>query len=216
MPRRSWAGVLGLVLLAPAAVYWTWLWISDPVRPADVRLAFERLATVSLNQAQSEGTLNLTATTPNDASWRRIIRNWGNPGYIIGVVSPGPSHYMYCLKDFDVRVQVRIGDELASLKTAEYAPYGYSVDCTPAGLQFRARPGTAVQIHLEAALHSHRPVDLIVEPYWTVGTKDRLVGISIQEDLHLRALANASGIAGIIAISFAALLLSRRPVRPAR
>lgn len=211
MSRGLWAGVLGLVLLVPAALYWAWLWDADPVRPADEQFAFARLATVPLGQGEGGEAVELTVAIPNSASWRRILRNWGDPGYIIGAVPPGPRRHMYCLKDLGVNVEVAIGNNPATLKTAEYAPYGYSIDCAPAGLQFRAAPGAVVHIHLEVARPSPRPEDLIVEPYWTVGTKDHLVGISIQEDLHLRALANALAVAGVIAILIATLLFARRP-----
>jgi hypothetical protein len=216
MPRHLWVGALGLVLLAPTALYWVWIWVSDPVRPADARVAFERLATVPVNQVERQGAVDLTVTIRSDASWIRIIRNWGDPGYIVAAVSPGARHYMYCLQDIEVRVQARIGDKPANVESAEFAPYGYSETCRPAGLKFGAPPGAVVQIHIEATGHSRQPADLIVEPYWTMGTKDRLVGIYIAEDLHLQALANALGVAGIITISFAALLFLRRPVRPAR
>ena len=61
-----------------------------------------------------------------------------------------------------------------------------------------------MKIHLSVGDQSHRAADLMVEPYWTLGTKDHLVGIAIQEDLHLRAVANTLGAIGILAISFAA------------
>ena len=214
MPKWLWVGVLGLALLAPAALYWAWIWISDPVQPADALVAFRRLAGVPLSQAESHRGAEITATIPSDASWRRIVRHWGDPGYIIGAASPGSRHYMYCLKDLSVHVQARIGDKPVDLETAEYAPYGYSLDCRPAGLRFRAPQGAVVQIRFETAGHSHQAADLVVEPYWTAGTKDRLVGISIQEDLHVRALATALGVAGIIAISVAAFLFSHRPLQP--
>jgi hypothetical protein len=122
---------------------------------------------------------------------------------------------MYCLKDLSVRVQARIGDQPVSLETAEYAPYGYSLDCGPAGLRFRAPQGAVVQIRFEALGHSHRRADLVVEPYWTAGTKDRLVGISIQQDLHVQALATILGVVGLVTIVVAVFLFSHRPIQPA-
>lgn len=215
MPKWLWVGMLGVALLVPTALYWAWVWISDPVRPADARVAFERLARVPLSQAEGDRVVDLTAAMPSDASWRRITRSWGDPGYFIGAVSPGPRHYVYCLENLGIHVQARIGDRPISLETAEYAPYGYSLDCRPAGLQFRAPQGAVVQIRFEAAGYSHRTADLVVEPYWTVGTKDHLVGMSIEHDLHLQAVTTALGIAGIIAISIAAFLFSHRPLRSA-
>jgi hypothetical protein len=122
---------------------------------------------------------------------------------------------MYCLKDLGVHVQARIGDQPVILETAEYAPYGYSLDCQPAGLRFRAPQGAVVQIRFESVRHSHRTANLVVEPYWTAGTKDRLVGISIQQDLHVRALATMLGVVGLVMIAVAAFLFSHRPFQPA-
>ena len=121
---------------------------------------------------------------------------------------------MYCLKDFGVRVQARIGDQPVNLETAQYAPYGYLLDCEPAGLRFRAPQGAVVQIRVEAVSDSHPTADLVVEPYWTAGTKDRLVGISIQQDLHVRALATILGIVGLVTIMVALFLFSHRPIQP--
>jgi hypothetical protein len=68
---------------------------------------------------------------------------------------------------------------------------------------------------MAVAGQANQTADLVVERYWTVGTKDRLVGIAIEEGLHLRAVATALGIAGIIAISIAAFLFSNHPLQPA-
>jgi hypothetical protein len=215
MPKWSWVGLLGVALVAPAALYWAWIWISDPVRPADVGVAFQRLLAVPLSRADGDRSVEVTVTTPNDASWRRIIRNWGDPGYFIGAVSPGPRHYMYCLDDLGIHVKVTTGDRPVSLETAD-VPYGYSVECRPAGLVFKVPPGTAFKIRMAVAGHPRQTADLVVEPYWTVGTKDRLVGIGIEEQLHLSVLASALGAAGTIMIAIAILLFLYRPVRLAR
>src|SRR4051812_35234941 len=78
-----------------------------------------------------------------------------------------------------------------------------------------AQPGGVVKIHLAVAGQPRHQADLVVEPYWTAGTKDRLVGIGIEEDPHLRAVATTMGVAGIIAISIAAFLLSHGPLHRA-
>ena len=214
MPKWLWIALLGVALLLPGALYWVWSWISDPVRASDTRSAFQRLAEVRLSEAVGDRGVEITATIPSDASWRRVIRNWGDPGYFIGAVLPGPSHYMYCLRDLGARVEARIGDQLVNLETAD-VPYGYSTDCRPAGLSFRAPPGSVVRIHVTVARLPRQASDLVVEPYWTVGTKDRLVGIGIEEQLHLRALTTALGVAGIITILIAAFLFSHRTLPPA-
>lgn len=214
MPKWLWVGALGVVLIAPAALYWAWIWISDPVRPADARAAFDRLVVVPLSAATRERGVEVTATIPNNNSWRRVVRNWGDPGYFIGAVSAGSTRYIYCLKDLGVRVEARIGSQPVDLETAD-VPYGYSVDCKPAGMLFRAPAGAAVQIRLAATGRPLQAVDLVVEPHWTTGTKDRLVGIGIEEQLHLQTLATALGVAGTIAISIAAFLFSLRPFHAA-
>jgi len=175
--------------------------------------AFKRLATVPLSRATSNQGLEIMATIPNDASWRRIVRNWGDPGYFIGAASPGPRNYLYCLKDLGVHVEAQIGNQPVDLETAD-APYGYSADCRPVGMQFRAPVGAVVRIRLTVTGRSLPVADLVVEPYWTTGTKDRLVGMAMEEKLHKRTLATGLAVAGIIAMCIAIFLFSHRPVRP--
>jgi hypothetical protein len=209
MLKWLWLGLLGVALLAPAAVYWSWIWVSDPVRPADERSAFQRLASVPLSQAASDVGVEITAVIPDDPSWKRVIHNWGDPGFFIGAVLPGSSQRIYCLRDLGTRVEARIGVNPLDLEAAD-APYGYSADCPHAGLSFRAPPGSLVRIHVTvASLPPQWPV-LVVEPHWTVGTKDRLVGIAIDRQLHLQAVTTALGVAGIATILLAAYLFSHR------
>jgi hypothetical protein len=186
-----------------------WLWISDPVRPADVELAFRRLATVPLRRMTTDRHAEVTVTIPNDASWRRIVRNWGAPGYFIGAVSPGPKRSMYCLTDLGVRVEARIDNQPLNLEVAD-VPYGYSINCRPAGMLFRAPPGTAVQIRLVIAGQPLQAADLVIEPYWAFGTKDRLVGIGIEQQLHIRTFTTTLGVTGLFVLCLAVYLFSRR------
>ena len=46
---------------------------------------------------------NGNTSTHNDG----LAAYWGDPGYFIGAVSPGPKHYMYCLKDLSVLVEAK-------------------------------------------------------------------------------------------------------------
>lgn len=212
MPKWLWITLIGVALLLPRALYWCSMWISDPVTTADTRTAFRRLAAVRLDAAVGSRGVDITATTPSDASWRRVVRNWGDPGYFIGVVLPRPRTYMYCLQDLGARVEARIGDQPVDLETA-YVPYGYSSDCQPAGLLFRAPPGSVVRIHVTVARLPSHAADLVVEPYWAGETKDRLVGTALDDDL--REITTALGVAGIGAILIAAFLFSRRTHPPA-
>ena len=211
MPKWQLFAILGLFLLIPSAMYLAY----DPVRPADLRVAFERLATVPIGQVEGNPGVDVTATIPNSAAWTRIIRHWGTPGFIVAAVSPGPKRFMYCLKDFGVHVEVRVNGQPVKLGTAEYPPYGYSSDCRPVGLWFRAPQGAVVAIRLHAEGKPLRAIDLIVEPYWSAGIKDDLVGIAIDQDLHFRAFTVILCAAGLAALLFAAFLFwrdSRRPV----
>jgi hypothetical protein len=212
MPKWLWIALLGVALLLPGALYWVWSWIGDPVRAVDTRSAFQRLAEVRLSEAVGGRGVEITATIPSDASWRRVIRNWGDPRYFIGSVLPRPRTYMYCLQDLGARVEARIGDQPVDLETA-YVPYGYSSDCQPAGLSFRAPPGSVVKIHVTVARLPSQAADLVVEPYWTGGTKDRLVGTALEEDL--REITTALGVAGIVTILIAAFLYSHPTLPPA-
>jgi hypothetical protein len=194
--------------LAPAALYWVRTCISDPVQPEDLGSAFRRLVDVPLTQGVTDQGVEVEAKVPNDRSWRRVVRKWGDPGYFIGVAAPEPRQYLYCLKDLGVHVDARIDDRLIDLETAD-VPYGYSCDCRPTGLLFRAPPGSTVKIRFVVKPRSLPTAELIVEPYWAAGTKDRLVGIAMKEHLHLRALTTVLGAVGILAIAFALFLLSR-------
>ena len=215
MPKWSWLGLLGMTLFVPGALYWTWIWISGPLQLTDAIEAFRRLASVPLSSVGGGRGLEVTVAIPNDAPRRRILRSWGDPGYFIGAVSPGPRRRAFCLKDLGVEVKAGIGDQPLHLEDAD-APYGYSHDCQPEGLLFRAPPGSTVKIRFVTVGQPIQAADLIVEPHWTVGTKDRLVGINIEEQLHLRALAAALCVCGIIIISIAAVLFRHRPPRPLR
>lgn len=212
MPKWLWLSLVGVALLVPAALYWLWIWIADPVRSADTQTAFRRLAEVRLSEAAGDRGVEITVTIPSDASWRRVLRNWGDPSYFIGAVLPRPRTYMYCLEDLGARVEARIGDQPVDLETA-YVPYGYSSDCQPAGLSFQAPLGSVVKIHVTVARLPSQAADLVVEPYWTGGTKDRLVGTALEEDL--RKIATALGVAGIVTILIAAFLFSHRTLPPA-
>ena len=194
-------------LLISAAL---WIWRAYPLHTGDDRIAFERLADVPLGQMESQEAVDVTVTIPNSAVWRRIKRSWGDPGYIIAVVSPGPRQYLYCLEKLGLRISAALDFEQLNLRTAEYPPYGYSIDCKPAGLQFRAPEGATVQIHVAG---DHRrfahPANLIVEPYWTVGTKDHLVSVAFEEQFHLRGVASFTAVAGAAMLACALWLFAR-------
>ena len=209
MPKWCWTFALGLALLVPGAWYWFWLVFCDPVRPSDERSAFERLAVVPLGQVQRDKRVEVTVVIPDNASWRRVIRNWGDPGYFIGTVSPGPKQYSYCLSDLGVHTRATSGGRPLVLEPVD-APYGYAINCKHAGVLFRAPPAARVKIEIEGDSRPEYPVDLVVEPHWTGVTKDHLVGLSILESLHVQTLATALVISGALALTAAAISFKRR------
>jgi hypothetical protein len=211
--RRSfqlWLGAFGLLLVSAA------LWISKsyPLHREDVSIAFARLAEVPLNQVEGQGSVDLTLSTPNNAAWTRIRDSWGDPGYIVAAVSPGSRRDMYCLQKLDLNIRVTIGAHEVSLGTAEYPPYGYSADCKPVGVQFRAPAGAMVRIQVAGQRGRFNcPADLIIEPYWTVGTKDHLVGAALEQQFHLRTVASFLALAGGATLVGALWLFVRRRMR---
>jgi hypothetical protein len=211
MPKWLWIALLGVALLFPGARYWVDVWISDPIRPADGPIAFQRLAEIPLSAAVRDRGVEFTVTIPSDAAWRRVIRWWGDPGYFIGIVSPGPKSRVESLQDLGARAEARIGGQPVPLELTN-APYGYSTDGRPAGLSFRAPPGSVVWIHLTVEKLPVPASDLVVEPHWTVGTKDHLVGLYLAEDLPV--LANTSVVAGVITILITAFVFARRRRAP--
>jgi hypothetical protein len=208
-----WVGTLGMALLLPAVLYWGRVWISDPVRTPDAHTAFQRLASVPISQAERDAGTEITAVIPNDVSWRRIIRDWGDPGYFIGAVAPDRTDYIYCLQGLGAKVEATIGDRPLALEPA-FVPYLYSVDCPPAhaGLMFRAPPGAVVKIHVTVIGQHHQLADLVVQPYWRGEAKDRLVGVYMRDDLQ--PIVNKLGLGGLITIAVAVLLFLRRPHQP--
>lgn len=146
---------------------------------------------------------------PSGSSWNRIARNWGTPPYIIAAATPEPSRHMYCLNEVVADVRVKVANEPVRVQTARYAPYSYTLECTPAGLQFRAPLGAPVQITFAPKDNFSPPADLVVLPYWTFGVKDRLVGLSIEHDFHVQTLATVAVLMGLILFSAATFVRSK-------
>ena len=77
------------------------------------------------------------------------------------------------------------------------------------GLSFRAVPGSTIRIEVNAKPKLEVPDgDLTITPHWATATKDRLVGIAIEEEItpYFEFLA----VCGIVAVLFAAALVFRR------
>lgn len=206
---------LSLVAFGTLLIYAAiWIFRAYPLHAGDAAAAFQRLAEVPLDQLESQGLQDVVVTAPSSAVWKRIRRTWGDPGYIIAVVSPGPRQYLFCLEKLDLRISVALDSQQLELRTAEYPPYGYSANCKPVGLQFRAPEGATVRIRVAGGLGQvPRPANLVVEPYWTTGAKDHLVGVAIEEQSHLRAVAAFSAVVGAAMLACGLWLFARRRAR---
>jgi hypothetical protein len=168
-------------------------------------------SSVPIDQAEREGGTEIIATIPNSVSWRRVIREWGDPGFFIGAVPQNGFETVYCLQGLGAKVEATIGDRPLALEPA-FPPYLYTADCSSGqfGLMFRAPPGAVVKIHVTAINPNNNLANLIVEPSWS-NTKDRIVGLDLHEDLlHF---VSKLAVGGLIAIAIAVLLYLRRPRR---
>lgn len=199
-----WLAMLGLLLLMPAV----WSSVFHPLRLGEEQAAFESLGAVSLNTIEMQGSCNLSVTAPNNSVWERIRRAWGDPGYIIAAVSSGGKH-MYCFDRLGLHIQAAIGSEPIALEAATEPLYGYSAECGADGLKFRVPPGATVNVHITRQVPRDMPPgSLVVTGYWTGETKDRLVGLMLDEDL--RKILNLLAVGGFALVLSAAWLFLRR------
>lgn len=77
---------------------------------------------------------------------------------------------------------------------------------TGTGQRGQHTPST-VRVHVVArAKRPNRVADLIIEPNGTVGTKDHLVGVALNEEWHLRMIANWSLAVGVAMIACSVVL----------
>lgn len=199
-----WLAALGILFLLPII----WRWISAPLKLGKEQVAFANFARASLRDVTPQRAVDLSVTIPDNALWKKIIREWGDPGYLIAAVSP-ERKLMYCFDRIGLSIQAAIHGKRILLEPASEPLYGYSTECEADGLKFRVRPGTTVNIHVSAnGSRDTPPGDLIVTGYWTAKTKDHLVGLAI--DRELRPLQNLSAIGGAAMLAFAAWLFVRR------
>ncbi len=202
---------VGLLLLLPEA----WYLISGPARPDDARVAFENLVEIPVSQLQEQYSVNVSVPAPNNPAWKRIMRGWGEPSYTIALLS-STGNYQYC---FD-KVNVKVSQEDRQLNL-EHANWIYGVsssdydkfpqECKSEGETFRVRPGSIVQIQL-AAKGDQLPhgANIIVRPVWYY-TKDKLVGLDLDEDLH--RIARWVAVSGLGMMLLAGLLFVKHEHR---
>ncbi len=206
----------GLLLLVPAVWYWTRTLVS--VRSADAQVAFKPLAEIPIGQLETQRRVDLSVTTPNDAAWKRIRHSWGDPDYVVALVSKRRD-YQYCFGRVGLSVRVTRGPDLVSADGSYM--YGYGSDpsddyssCRTISSVFRTAPGSTVQIHFavnadESVLGTPQvapDTEVMVRPDW-FSAKDNIVGLMIDEDWCI--FANWSALAGFILVSVSAFLFSR-------
>jgi hypothetical protein len=207
LTSRFWplsVGVAGLLLLVPGALF-----IPSALKPGDDVVALTPLASVRLDQI---GTAPLVTklVIPDTPQWRRIRRAWGDPHFIIAVVS-SEKRFAYCLPKLGIGVEVRGQGDAIPLEFL-YPPYGYSSDCERSSLAFKAAPGTELAVTITKSGDQPIPSgEVIIVSDW-LNTKDKLVGISLDEELRPILTATSSLGCGLIVIA-ASIFVRRRLLR---
>jgi hypothetical protein len=152
--------------------------------PADVRTATVPLKTVSLQESSKNGSAVFSVRIPNDKSWQRIRAAWGDPGYLLSVVAPG-RRTLLCFDKYNLDVRVSGDSGIIHSEPANSPLYGYSLDCVSVGVKFNASPGDLVELRVVfPGSLSKIPGNLMLCAYWGPEVKDRLVGLSIDQELR--------------------------------
>src|SRR5882724_6206310 len=108
-----------------------------PASHEEAQVAFEPLASLSLARIEAQGYTDLSVIAPNNATWQRIRRVWGDPCYLITAVSPSRKN-MYCFSKLGLGIQLETGSDSVALEAASEPLYGYSADCQSYGVRFQA------------------------------------------------------------------------------
>jgi hypothetical protein len=160
------------------------------LRPDDATIAFTPFYRIGLANLDPGATFSVTI--PNNQAWRRIRRAWGDPGYVIAPVSPD-LETMYCLDTWEVEVRATVDGRPLLTQIANSPPYGFSASCSPVGVKFNATPGSRVEIRIDKRKRGLASSgDLLVTSYWMGGTKDKLVGIALDQELRIPFLLMAA------------------------
>ena len=189
--------IFGLLLLVSGTCAWDWLSLRP--YPGDADLAFEPLARVPISQINGQKSLKLSFTAPKSAAWERIRRSWGNPEFVIAAVTKAPE-LQYC---FDAISVTRVdGPELNTLPLSDTI-YGYGTfyrpSCQSGGRRLSLEPCQTAKVTLIISDNTvPSSAEIIVAPVWPF-TKDKLVGVGLDEDLRIIAkLAFAFGCAACL------------------
>jgi hypothetical protein len=203
---------IALVLAAlgiPALIGGSFLTIFRTPRlsQADGTAAFAYLAKVNLDRISASESLSLSLPIPDTPQWVRIRQRWGVPDFLISAKSQAKT--LYCLSKLPVTFAVMSGREQIATEPSG-APYGYSSDCPLSSRKFHAAAGTKLTIRV--ARNGSEPLpagELIIAGNWS-NSKDKLAGITIDEDFGKISTVAIAG--GLVLISLAAWLSRRRPV----
>jgi hypothetical protein len=172
--------------------------------PQEERAAFAPLIDAPVMPNGDTRPATLSFTIPDSRDWKRIRSLWGDPAYLVGVVSSSRPQFIYCRNQLDLDVRLFVDSRVVRPETAHIAPYGYTSLCEPVGLTFAARPGANVNLIATARAKTYgEPLRLIVQAYWMAEVKDRLVGSAIDDQLHLGIIWKAFVILGAALIAFA-------------
>jgi hypothetical protein len=202
-----WLAITGLILVAPGVA---WLF-SFRLTGDDAGTAFTRLARIPLEHLEKTRSAAVIVTVPDNVQWQRVRRAWGDPGYILAAVSPPHRNLVHCFDGLGTEAEVMRGGARIPLEAASAPPYGLSTECQANGLKFLAPPGSELTIRVLATSQQPLPAgELILMSYWNDRTKDRLVGVDLDEDLG-KVLRVTSGI-GLILMLSAACLATRRNI----
>ena len=190
-------GVLGLLVLA-AGSFLTFTRVLD-LSPADANVALANLADVKLDRVPATDSLVISLVIPDTPQWVRIRREWGEPDFVIAAVSP--SNSCYCLPKLPLTFTVADSAKRIQLQPA-FPPYGHPSECATSTFEFKAVPGTKLTVRVvKNGTEPLPPGDLIIVRSWW-NTKDKLVGIALDQDLQSTStIAMVAGVGLVLAAS---------------
>ena len=174
-----WLGAVGVLLILPGVV-----WITASGRrftADDASFAAQSLVRLDLDGLSSEPLL-AQFSLPDTERWRKILKVWGPPDFVITALRPSGT-WTWCLPDLPVRVELTNRSGTAVSLRPGGAPYMISDECKSSSLRFRAAPGD--EFTLKIFKTEAGPIQaghLIVTRDWLY-TKDHLVGIDLDEDI---------------------------------
>jgi len=171
---------IGRLLLIPGLFYF----LFKPVRWNESSVAFKNLAEVPAVELRQKHTLNMTVVVPDTAVWRHVRRSWGDPKYEIALVSLPDDQYCFA----GIHVNATERDQRLVLQDAGWM-YGFGTgqpfpwECHSFGQAFRTVPGSTVNVTLTSEQFGPGEM-IVVRPVWDK-TKDKLVGVDLDEDIRM-------------------------------